>query len=286
MAVEQLDFGLQDLTHSVGGDVGFEWAPPEPLELGAAAEHAVEGLAQALEDGDRPAVEIALARLTAAATDLWQPLTAAGLLDPPGAAPGFNFRYEVLLAARLARRAPVVRQATAISDVPAYARIIAGERAKQVSDLADADVRARAASQGLYDETYFVLLEQELGSHLEAALSGSSDTLADLIETAWQRSQESGIRSDAGRSLELKAIGVGTRQVGIEFFLSSPRPVTAAVYNSAGRWVAALHDGVLPAGFHHLTVDLSRSRVAASGVYFMRLQAGDRVGTLKLPLLN
>jgi hypothetical protein len=50
--------------------------------------------------------------------------------------------------------------------------------------------------------------------------------------------------------------------------------------------VAALHDGVLQAGFHHLTVDLPRSRVSASGVYFMRLEAGDRVGTLKLPFLN
>ena len=86
-------------TAGLGAGGGSDGLPAEAmgeLEVGAAAEQAVAALARALASGGRADVEPALACVVSLATDLWQPLASAGLLDPPGAAPGFFFRYEVV----------------------------------------------------------------------------------------------------------------------------------------------------------------------------------------------
>jgi hypothetical protein len=120
-----------------GGGAGADDLELEELEAGAepevgvAAERAVDALAAALASGGRAEVEPALARLLTVATDLWQPLAAGGQLDPPGAAPGFYFRYEVVLAARVAGETPPRgdgRRARPVADVAAHARSSAAAR--------------------------------------------------------------------------------------------------------------------------------------------------------------
>jgi len=66
-------------------------------------------------------------------------------------------------------------------------------------------------------------------------------------------------------------------QTTVEFDLASPRPVDLAVYDLTGRRVARLADEVLPAGRHRRvwTGRDDRGRTMASGVYVVRLRAGD-----------
>ncbi len=74
----------------------------------------------------------------------------------------------------------------------------------------------------------------------------------------------------------------------ISFGLTREGPVTLRIYNAAGREVAVLADGTLPAGFHTVTwngetVDGVR---ASAGMYFYRLQTAEGTMTRKLMLLR
>jgi hypothetical protein len=285
-ALAQLSFELELAPDPASPSLPPEWFEPRgSMDMGAATEQAVEELTWSLSRGDPLEVSRALAKLTSVATDLWQPLSAAGLVDAPGTAPGFNFRYEVLLAQAAAESYVPERRAAPIAGVASHARSVASERALVVDRLALADARARAASGGLYDEGYYAVLRQDLGPDLEAAFRGASDTLADLIETAWERSGRPAAGGEAP-SLELTSAAFVDGQVSLRFFLSSPQPVTAAVYNLTGRRVGSLHDGPLTAGFHHLSVSLGGSRPLPSGIYFLRLSAGMRVATAKLGVVR
>jgi len=64
----------------------------------------------------------------------------------------------------------------------------------------------------------------------------------------------------------------------IEFELPHPSGVRIDVYSSAGRLVRRMLDDELPAGRHVMTWDGldDHRRHAASGVYFLRLESGDR----------
>jgi hypothetical protein len=284
-ALQQVTPDLLSLANPTGDDA-IPSVLDETEEIGEAAEQAVNDLAQALRYRQRAEAELALARVVAVATDTWQPLSAAGLLDPEGAAPGFHFRYEVLLAERASSAIGDPRRADPVSDVPALVRAIASERATLVSELAGADARARLATGGLYNESYYAVLWEDLGPDLEHALQGATETAADLIETAWQRAGEPAQGSNASAALALRAMAAGPGLVAVDFFLSSSEPVTATIYNAAGRSVAAVHQGPLPAGFHRLTAELSGHRALAHGIYFVRLQAGRVVAATKLPIVN
>jgi hypothetical protein len=70
----------------------------------------------------------------------------------------------------------------------------------------------------------------------------------------------------------------------IHFALPRHEQTTIAVYDLAGRLVARLVDGVLPPGRHQVTWtgrDAS-GRPVASGIYFVRMQAGDFGAVRKL----
>jgi hypothetical protein len=74
----------------------------------------------------------------------------------------------------------------------------------------------------------------------------------------------------------------------IGFTLPAPTRVLMTVHDAAGRRVAVLVDGELPAGTHE---GAWRGRTAAgaeaaSGVYFVRLKAGAEVLTRKIALLR
>jgi hypothetical protein len=74
----------------------------------------------------------------------------------------------------------------------------------------------------------------------------------------------------------------------VTYEVAAPTRVTIAVYDVAGRRVAVLEDREVGGGLHrvvwHGTTD--SGRVAASGVYFCRLEAGGVVETRKMVLLK
>ncbi len=74
----------------------------------------------------------------------------------------------------------------------------------------------------------------------------------------------------------------------IHFSLERPGPVQLAVYDVRGRLVRVLVDGVLAAGLHAAAWEGRRQRgdVVASGVYFLRLEAGAERHTAKLIVLH
>jgi len=69
----------------------------------------------------------------------------------------------------------------------------------------------------------------------------------------------------------------------ISFALPQPGDVRLVVYDLLGRQVETLLDGYRPAGTHRITFDASDY---SSGVYFYRVQAGERVETKRMLLLK
>ncbi|MEM6328365.1 MAG: T9SS type A sorting domain-containing protein, partial [Bacteroidota bacterium] len=69
----------------------------------------------------------------------------------------------------------------------------------------------------------------------------------------------------------------------VPFRLGESGPVRLAVYDLLGREVAVLRDAVTPAGTHTATLD---ARYLASGVYVVRLSAGDRYETRRLTVVR
>jgi flagellar hook assembly protein FlgD len=74
----------------------------------------------------------------------------------------------------------------------------------------------------------------------------------------------------------------------IEYALAEPGRVVVRVYNLAGRRVATLVDGTVGAGGHTAVWDgaTDSGDRAASGVYFIRMEAGGFRGSEKLVLLK
>jgi hypothetical protein len=64
----------------------------------------------------------------------------------------------------------------------------------------------------------------------------------------------------------------------VAFETPSPGPVHLAVFDALGRRVAVLLDATLPAGRHTAEWDANG---LASGVYLIRLQAGEQRATLR-----
>jgi hypothetical protein len=72
--------------------------------------------------------------------------------------------------------------------------------------------------------------------------------------------------------------------VTIEFSLPEALPIQLEVFDVLGRQVARLHEGELGPGTHRITWDghLTHGSPAASGVYLVRLHAGDETRTKRL----
>ncbi len=77
-------------------------------------------------------------------------------------------------------------------------------------------------------------------------------------------------------------------EVTIPFALAEAGPVRLSVYNLMGQSIRVLADGWVAAGAHHVRWDgrTAAGAVAASGVYWAVLQAGDTVQTAKLALIR
>ena len=74
----------------------------------------------------------------------------------------------------------------------------------------------------------------------------------------------------------------------VEYNLPVSQHTTITVYNVLGRKVATLVDDVRSAGTHQAVWDGrdQSGQVAASGVYFYRITAGDFIQTRKMTLLK
>ncbi len=72
-------------------------------------------------------------------------------------------------------------------------------------------------------------------------------------------------------------------QTTISYSLPEPGPVTLSIYNIMGQKVATLVDGVQQAGEHKVVWD---AREVASGVYFKRLEYGNKDETIRMVLLK
>jgi M6 family metalloprotease-like protein len=110
-----------------------------------------------------------------------------------------------------------------------------------------------------------------------------------LAGGAAQRSQTVAARS-AGYALGLmqNVPNPFNPTTAISFSLPERMPVTLAVYDTEGREIARLVDGARPAGVNQVVWD-GRSASGgnvASGVYFYRLEAGNKVLTKKMLLLK
>jgi len=69
----------------------------------------------------------------------------------------------------------------------------------------------------------------------------------------------------------------------ITYFLPDEGPIRLSVYNMGGQWMAQLVNEVEPAGGHSVYFDGSD---LSGGVYFVRLQFGNRSKTKKIILLK
>ena len=65
--------------------------------------------------------------------------------------------------------------------------------------------------------------------------------------------------------------------------LSNDGFVSVQIYNVVGQVVATLVNGQMNAGYHRLTWDASN---IASGIYFVKVEAGSNVATQKLMLMK
>ena len=70
---------------------------------------------------------------------------------------------------------------------------------------------------------------------------------------------------------------------GIKFALPGQMDVTIEVFNILGQKTATVAEGLFPAGYHSVTWDGGN---AASGIYYYRLTAGDKVMVKKMTLLK
>jgi len=77
-------------------------------------------------------------------------------------------------------------------------------------------------------------------------------------------------------------------RTSIEFALPRPGPVELTIHNVAGRTVARLEGGSLPAGRHvrHWNGKSDSGEAVAAGVYFLRLRAGGSSTAAKLLLMQ
>jgi cytochrome c peroxidase len=118
----------------------------------------------------------------------------------------------------------------------------------------------------------------ELDAHAEAALVAFLGTLSD----GWTPPRDS---RPTGAALDARPLAAGR---GILLHLPESGPVEVRVYDVAGRLIRDLGVRVLPAGEHVLAWDGTgdRGETVASGIYFHRVRAGQRLTTVRTAILR
>ncbi len=142
-----------------------------------------------------------------------------------------------------------------------------------------------------------------LGAGLEGAVlvDESSDQTYDLRETSTASIQtgddgEARLTLHVGSTDEIQEITAPentklqgnypnpfSQQTTVELALSEQTDVKVQVYNVLGQQVATVADGQMEAGNHHLEWDATS---LSSGVYFLRMEAGDVTDTKKITVVR
>ncbi len=131
------------------------------------------------------------------------------------------------------------------------------------------DMNCTAA--GNYDSTAFALLHgiaDYLG--LVSTITFSQPEAQDVME----------LHQNFPNPVSLQA---ANRSTVIQYRLDQPRSIRLVLYDVLGRQVAMLDEGVKSAGEHHLFYNVSG---LAEGIYFYRLETGQRVQTRKLIVIR
>jgi hypothetical protein len=90
---------------------------------------------------------------------------------------------------------------------------------------------------------------------------------------------------DTGLALSLAGANPTAGPVRLRFRLPQAARVQLGIYDTAGRRVAVVTDGELPAGQQVLTWD-NRAAGCRAGIHFARLRAGDREVSRRIVILN
>jgi hypothetical protein len=69
----------------------------------------------------------------------------------------------------------------------------------------------------------------------------------------------------------------------ISYQLPTKKETVLSVYDMGGRFIQELYRGVKPAGEHSVTFDAS---ALSSGMYLVKIQAGDAIQTQKITLVK
>jgi M6 family metalloprotease-like protein len=224
-----------------------------------------------------------------------------GVLDVSGLAKG---KYEVVIRNPSGQEAAIVDGFEVRSIVPVFIQAF-DARATEKGVVLTWDVWADEAVDG------FQILRREVGAEDEILLADGrliapnlrefvDDTVLPatdyeytlsvvLAEGSQQRSQTIAARS-AGFALGLmqNVPNPFNPSTTIAFSLPQRMPVTLTVYDAGGREIVRLLDAPRPAGLNEVTWEGrgASGENVASGVYFYRLKAGNKVLTKKMLLLK
>jgi hypothetical protein len=119
-------------------------------------------------------------------------------------------------------------------------------------------------------------------------LTGLDLTVANFYDIGWLP-QTTGVPGGPGNALAFSQGPNPSRDGGtMRFRLPSSGRVELTLFDTAGRRVARLADGVLPAGDHSIRWDRldAQGQRVAPGVYRARLKAGNETRTLDVVLLD
>jgi len=131
------------------------------------------------------------------------------------------------------------------------------------------------------DETYRYTVKARNSANVE----GAASVALDVIAPAPTDVAGDGAPRTPGRALRLEPNPFNP-QAYVTFALDRAGPVDVALYDTRGRRVHTVFRGTRPAGEWRQPVFTGQTPPLASGVYFLRLVAGDRAQTLKAVLIR
>ncbi len=157
-------------------------------------------------------------------------------------------------------------------------------------DILDSEDRAFIAGGRLASgESYVYVLNLVTNQVIAQLLTTGTNANAIAVQGQTTSSATGVSEAEPVSALQLAChpnpFGPGT---SVSYSVPEALPVTLAVYDAAGRRVAALEAGERPAGDHTVTWD-GRSddgQAVSAGVYFVRLVAGHEATTIKAVLLK
>jgi hypothetical protein len=139
--------------------------------------------------------------------------------------------------------------------------------------------------------TYVYSIRDSTGAHIAWAPTDAANVkYAYSVLGELQPTDIMEVAERDGRDFELRLTTTNPLRFGDQLSVSLPNPLGARleIFDVSGRLVQVLHRGPLNAGTHVFTWDGTtvNGRQVSSGLYFARVQVGDRALTRKLVVLH